>query len=201
VQKVVLVTALAAVSAGCAMFGGGKPSSDWKPLEPSAYYPLAVGNSWTYSANVLGNHAEDTITIVKQDFGWFVDDHKGRLKVDAYGLRDDKRYLIREPLAVGKTWTSIVSVQSVEKAKIVGVDDSITVLAGVFDHCLTVEITNRQDDTHTLVNRTTYAPNVGIVKIQVALDAEGKLTPQSDVELVSYKVAPPPAPAPKEPAK
>jgi hypothetical protein len=195
VQKVVLVTALAAASAGCAMFGGGKPTSNWKPLEPAAYYPLAVGNAWTYSANVLGNHSEETITIVKQDFGWFVDDHKSRLKVDAYGLRDEKRYLIREPLAAGKSWTSIVSVQSVEHAQIVGVDDSITVLAGVFDHCLTVETTNRQDESHTLVNRTTYAPHVGIVKIQVSLDSEGKLTPQTDVELMSYKVAPPAAPA------
>lgn len=192
-QKVVLVTALAAASAGCAMFGGGKPASDWKPLEPAAYYPLAVGNSWTYSANVLGNHSEDTITVVKNDFGWFVDDHKSRLKVDAYGLRDERRYLIREPLAVGKAWTSVVSVQSVEHAKIVGVDDSVTVLAGVFDHCLTVETSNRQDETKTLVNRTTYAPHVGIVRIEVALDAEGKLTPQTDVELVSYKVAPPAA--------
>lgn len=193
-QKLVLVTALAAASAGCAMFGGGKPGSDWKPLEPAAYYPMAVGNSWTYSANVLGNHSETTIAIVKQDFGWFVDDHKGRFKVDAYGLRDEKRYLIRTPLAEGKTWTSVVSVQSVEHAKIVGTDDSVTVLAGVFDHCLTVETTNRQDETKTLVNRTTFAPNVGIVKIQVALDTEGKLVPQSDVELMAFKVQPPAAP-------
>jgi hypothetical protein len=191
VQKVVLVTALAAASAGCAMFGGGKPASEWKPLEPAAYYPLAVGNSWTYSANVLGNHSETTVSIVKQDFGWFVDDHKGRFKVDAYGLRDEKRYLIRSPLAEGKTWTSVVSVQSVEHAKILSTDESVTVLAGVFDHCLTVETTNRQDETKTLVNRTTFAPNVGIVKIQVALDAEGKLVPQTDVELTAYQVQPP----------
>jgi len=33
------------------------------------------------------------------------------------------------------------------------------------------------------------------VKIQVALDTEGKLVPQSDVELMAFKVQPPAAPA------
>ncbi|HEY8209810.1 MAG TPA: hypothetical protein VIG99_20120 [Myxococcaceae bacterium] len=199
-QKVVLVTALAAVSAGCAMFGG-KPGGNWKPLEPAEYYPLAVGNSWTYSANMLGDHSESTVTIVKQDFGWFVDDHKSRFKVDAYGLRDEKRYLIRAPLEVGKAWTSVVSVQSVEHAKIVDTDESVTVLAGVFDHCLTVETSNRQDDTKTLIMRMTFAPHVGIVRIQTTLDAEGKLTPQTSVELTAYRVKPPAAPARPEAAK
>jgi hypothetical protein len=193
VQKVVLVTALAAVSAGCAMFGNAKPS--WKPLEPAEYYPLAVGNSWKYSANMLGDHSEDTITITRSEFGWFVDDHKSRLTVDAYGLRDDKRYLIRTPLEVGKGWTSQVSVQSVERAKIVDTDEAVTVLAGAFDHCLTVETTNRQDDTKTLIMRMTFAPHVGIVRIQTSMDAEGKVTPQASVELMAYQVKPPAAPA------
>ena len=188
-QKVLLGCALAAVSAGCAMLGG-KPKSDYRPPETAVYYPLAVGNSWTYSANVLGNHSDKTITIVKKDFDYFVDDSNGRFKVDAYGLRDDKRYLLREPLEVGKTWTSVISVQSVEHARIVEVDAPCTVLAGAFEHCLTVETTNRLDEQRTLVLRHTFVPYVGLVKIQTALDEAGKVTPQSDVELTGYKVKP-----------
>lgn len=188
-QKVVLVCALAAASAGCATFG--KPKSDFKPLEPAAYYPLAVGNSWTYSANVLGDHSDQTITIIKKDFDYFVDDHKGRFKVDAYGLRDDKRYLLRVPLELGRTWTSVISVQSVEHARVIETDGACTVLAGAFEHCLTVESTNRQDESHTLVMRMTFAPYVGIVKVETAMEADGKVLPQSNVELTGYKVQPP----------
>src|SRR5439155_17920533 len=38
------------------------------------YYPLAVGNSWTYE--VAGKR--ETITIVGRDVPWFLDDHRGR---------------------------------------------------------------------------------------------------------------------------
>jgi hypothetical protein len=194
VTKVVLVSALAAASAGCAMFGG-TPKSTFKPLDVSAYYPLAVGNSWTYSANMLGDKVEKTVSIVKEDFGYFVDDNKGRLKVDAYGLRDDKRYLLRVPLEVGTKWTTIVSVQSKERSQILETDEPCTVPAGAFEHCLTVEHRNRQDETHDLVMRMTFAPHVGIARIQVAMDAGGQLTPQSEMQLVAYRVAPPPPPA------
>jgi hypothetical protein len=199
VRKVVLVCALAAASAGCAMLSG-KPKSDFKPPEPAAYYPLAIGNSWSYSANVLGDHSDQTITIVKRDFDYFVDDHKGRFKIDAYGLRDDKRYLLRVPLEVGRTWTSVISVQSVEHSRIIETDGVCAVLAGTFEHCLTVETTNRQDENHTLVMRMSFAPYVGIVKIQTAMETGGKAVPQSDVELTGYKVKPPEAAAPPAPA-
>lgn len=190
-NKVVVSIALAAC-AGCAGLGG-QVKPPYKPQEVAAYYPLAVGNSWTYAANVLGDRSEQTVSIVKEDFGFFVDDHKGRLKVDAYGLRDDKRYLLREPLEVGKSWTSVVSVQSVERSQIVEVDEPCTVPAGAFEHCLTVENRNRQDEQHTLVMRMTFAPGVGIVRIQTVLDNGGKLVPQSELQLTNYKVQPPKA--------
>jgi hypothetical protein len=194
VNKVVMWIALASC-AGCAALGFGPAKPAYRPPDVTAYYPLAVGNSWTYSASVLGDRAEKTVSIVKQDFGFYVDDQKGRLKWDAYGLRDEKRYLLREPLEVGKTWTSVVSVQSVERSRIVEVDEPCTVPAGAFEHCLTVENSNRQDEHHTLVMRMTFAPGVGIVRIQTVLDNDGKLTPQSELQLVNYKVQPPRPPA------
>ena len=74
-------------------------------------------------------------------------------------------------------------------------DGACTVLAGAFEHCLTVESTNRQDENHTLVMRMTFAPYVGIVKIETAMEADGKVLPQSNVELTGYKVQPPAATA------
>jgi len=191
VNKVASMIALAAC-AGCAGFGFGPAKPAYKLPEVAAYYPLAVGNSWTYSANVLGERTEQKISIVRQDFGFFVDDQKGRLKVDAYGLRDDRRYLLREPLEEGRSWTSVVSAQSVEHSRIVEVDKPCTVPAGAFLHCLTVENRNRQDEHHTMVMRMTFAPEVGIVRVQTTLDNDGKLVPQSELELVSFQVRPKP---------
>jgi hypothetical protein len=191
--------AAAAWSAGCATPGPQKPTK--AALEPSAYYPLAVGNSWTYTANLLGDRTQKTVSITSQEFGYYVDDQNGRLKVDAFGLRDDKRYLLREPLEVGKTWTSVVSVQSVERSRVVEVDELVNVPAGTFEHCVTVENRNFQDKDSSLLLRTTFAPHVGIIRIQTVRETEEKVIPQSEVELVSYKVQPPKDQAPKESAK
>src|SRR5262249_56896056 len=52
--------------------------------DPSIYYPLAVGNSWTYEYNP-GGHRE-TIRIVSPDGPWFVDHHPGPIRVPPAAL-------------------------------------------------------------------------------------------------------------------
>jgi hypothetical protein len=157
--------------------------------EASEYYPLAVGNQWTYEAKVLSQRMTQTVTILKEEDGFFIDSQKGRLKVDAFGLRDDKRYLLREPIEAGRTWTNVVSVSSVEHFKIVSAGELCTVPAGTFERCVMVEIRNRSDEKVTMVNRMTFAPKVGIARIQVAVETAGKIIPQTELWLVSYRVA------------
>jgi len=54
--------------------------------DAARYYPLAVGNSWTYS--LRGSDKRETIQIVGRDGPWFLDDHRGRLRYEADGVRD-----------------------------------------------------------------------------------------------------------------
>ncbi len=87
----------------------------------SDYYPLAVGNRWTYQTSFLGEKRTQEVEVLKQVEGYFEDSQGGQLTVDAFGVRDQKRYLLRAPLEPGRTWTNVVSVSSVEHYKVMAV--------------------------------------------------------------------------------
>jgi hypothetical protein len=177
-----------ASASGCALFGASGGSH--KPLEAAAYYPLAVGNSWTYSAKMLGDESEQTVSILKEEDGFFIGSDRTKLTIDAYGVRDDHRYLLREPLAVGKSWTNVISLDAVEHTKVLSTDEKCVVPAGEFEHCLTIESRNRlKGKEETLVNRMTFAPRVGIARISIVLELKGKEVPQTDIQLKSFKLA------------
>src|SRR5262249_9662020 len=63
------------------------------------YYPLAVGNHWTYSVNFLGDRRERRVEIIGHRDGYYLDNEGGQLTVDGLGVRDQKRYLLRSPSA------------------------------------------------------------------------------------------------------
>ena len=63
--------------------------------DASRYYPLSVGNSWTYEEHTA--RKRETIRIVGQDGAWFFDDHRGRLRYESDGVRDSDRYLLPTP--------------------------------------------------------------------------------------------------------
>ena len=60
--------------------------------------------------------------------------------------------------------------------------------AGVFQDCVQVEARNRVDADTTLVNTFTFAPGVGLVRIQVEAERGGRRIPQTWLELTSYQV-------------
>lgn len=158
------------------------------------FYPLAVGNSWAYQVQQLG--AKDTIEvkILKEDNGVFEDSTGAQLFTDAFGVRDQKRYLLRDPVDVGTEWSNVVSVSSVERYKIVATHISCDAPAGHFEDCAVVESTNRVAEGKALVNELTFAPKVGLVRISTLLLNGDQKIPQSTLELTKYTVAGAPAP-------
>src|SRR5262249_30213838 len=84
------------------------------PSAAEDYYPLAVGNHWTYSVNFLGDRRERRVEIIGHRDGYYLDNEGGQLTVDGLGVRDQKRYLLREPIRSGASWTNVVSASSVE---------------------------------------------------------------------------------------
>ena len=135
---------------------------------------------------------ERTVQILKEEDGFFVDNQGGALGVDATGVRDRKRYLLRDPVEPGRTWSNVVSVSSIERYKILELGPC-QVPAGRFESCVGVEGRNRVDDQTTLVNEMTLAQGVGIVKIETAAEVRGQRIPQSQMLLTRFELQPMPA--------
>lgn len=89
------------------------------PTPVADYYPLQVGNTWTFRVTLLGQTQEQEISIAKVEGGRFTDSLGNVLSIDSFGVRDEKRYLLRTPLEVGTKWNSLVSVSSYERYSII----------------------------------------------------------------------------------
>lgn len=186
----VLFAALAALAAlalsACAK--GATTSEPTPKFRVADYQPLAIGNQWSYAGKMMGQPVQKTVTITGVQEGYFVDDANGRLRVDATGLRDDKRYLLQEPLRRGQTWKSIVSVSSTERYEVVDTGFTINTAAGSFQDCVRVRGTNRIDARREMSTEWTYAPGVGIVRMSFMVKDGERELPQGLIELTAHRV-------------
>ena len=155
--------------------------------DATRFYPLAVGNSWTYGQR--GSDKRETISIVGRDGAWFLDDHRGRLRYEADGVRDSDRYLLRTPLAAGSKWSSVENL-IVQRFEVTTTDGSAVTEAGTFTHCAVVR--NEQvlpKGAGKFVTEWTYAPKVGLVQlITSTIDPKGMQQEQTRLSLVAYHV-------------
>ena len=189
VRSVLLSSLLALVACASAEKAarGSAPKAEG-PGGVARYYPLGVGNEWTYELDARGQKKRDTIKIVQKDGPWFVDDHKGRLRIDGEGLRDADRYLLRGPLETGSKWTAVEDLV-VQKFEIVGSDVSESTPAGTFAHCVTVRNEQPLGQGHgKFITEWTYAPGVGLVKMKTSVDDGGKSVPQMSLSLIEFRV-------------
>ncbi len=161
------------------------PRRAWQAAD---FHPLAIGNRWTYRGTLAGQEVERTVTIRGIEQGFFVDDANGRLKVDADGLRDDKRYLIRNPVARGQKWMAVLSVTSTERYEIVETGLAVDTPKGHFEDCIQVRAINRIDAGRALESDWFYAPGVGIVRMQTRLRDGDRVIPQAHIELADYRI-------------
>ena len=172
----------------CACKSGPQPDGMAASEDANRYYPLAVGNSWTYAFR--GSGKQETIRIIGQDGPWFIDDHRGRLRYEKDGVRDADRYLLRGPLTVGAKWSAVENLV-VQRFEVVSVDANAVTEAGTFTRCVVVR--NQQPlakKGSTFVTEWTYAPRVGMVQLVTStLDAQGRQQEQTRLQLVAYRLA------------
>jgi hypothetical protein len=184
-----LVVALTAVLAGCAH---SAPARVAGPTAVGAYYPLAIGNQWDWEDQSpqlpAGRPATRTVRIVERTAdGFWRDTGRGELKVGTC-LQDRQRSLLCGPIAVGTSWTSILSINSSERYEIVAVSETVETPAGRFSGCVRVRSNTRAAAGTELINEITYAPGVGPVRIEVMTVAKGVASPQLRALLRSYRV-------------
>ncbi len=180
---------LCCLLAACATTSGApKPTAAARAA--AEFYPLEPGTEWTYEVALLGGKQEQQVKLLERDGEGFVRASTGEeLLADDYGVRDRKRYLLRNPVVAGTKWTNVVSVSSIERYEILAVDQPCEAPAGTWEGCVVVESRNRVDESATLVNELTFAPGVGIVQISTVLEHHDQRVPQSTLRLLTF-VAP-----------
>ena len=188
-MRALLAVALAALAAGCAHSSAARTAG---PAEVAAYYPLAVGNQWDWEDQSpqlpAGRPELRTVRIVERTpDGYFRDTGRGELKAGTC-LQDRQRSLLCGPIAVGTSWTSVLSPSSSERYEIVGVGETVETPAGRFTGCVRVRSNTRAAAGTELINEITYAPGVGPVRIEVMTVAKGVASPQLRALLRGYRV-------------
>lgn len=138
------------------------------------FYPLRIGNQWTYEVSGAGLSGQQLIEMTSEENGWFVDSMGARLRIDAFGLRDPDRYLLRAPLEAGTNWSNVESVQSVERHEIIEAGRSCSTPAGVWARCVVVRSTNALTPSRVFVLESTYAEGVGLVSQRTIQQAKGQ---------------------------
>ena len=190
---------LAAGLLGCAHESAPPPASTTAAAaaarmpDSARYFPLAVGNHWTYDATYLGERSTRRVEIVSFRDGSYVDRDGRALRVDQEGIRDQVRYLLHEPLAAGATWTSVVAPGSAEHYRVLSVHAPCEAPAGKFPDCVEVESRTLADPKtpgRLLVNRVTFAAGVGIARVRTALEEGSKSAPTAELVLTAFEVAP-----------
>jgi hypothetical protein len=186
---------LLALALGCA--GAPAQPATAPAAAPDAiapYYPLAVGNSWTFTdespalpAERRGATRQVTILERTKD-GFFKDSERGELRIDGGCLHDRLRRLLCAPVEKGARWSSVVSVSSTERFEIAGVGEKVATPAGTFDGCVRVRATNRAAAGTESVLEITYAPRVGPVRLETFAVVNGQVSPQVRAVLKAYQV-------------
>jgi hypothetical protein len=177
IRAVVLGGLLALGCAGKTAATAAAPSGP-PPEDAAAYYPLLPGWKWAYdvekgSERILAVYAVtekngDTVVIQtgeeRMNYALF---SEGIARRDGLAIGD---YILKSPIRPGADWPIAGG-----RAKIASVGRTVTVAAGTFTNCATVE-ESRTDPLRVI--RTTYAPGVGPVTLeyQVHDAASGQFT-------------------------
>ncbi len=172
--------------AACATSTGSTGAAKTGTHTSSEFFPLKVGVAWEYEATMLGEKRTLPVSILKVVDGVAEDSTGAKLQADAWGVRDDRRYLLRDPIEAGTKWNNVVSPSSVENYQIIASEQPCDAPAGKWEGCVIVESRNRIDQSKTLVNEITLAPGVGIVRMATTLEDEGKRLPQSHLVLLKF---------------
>jgi hypothetical protein len=177
---------LSLVLAGCATESAAVGAPVSAKRSAADYFALTPGTTWSYEVELLGARNQVQVKMVRQNAdGYFEDSTGAAFLVDGYGVRDQKRYLLRNPVEVGTKWTNVVSVSSIESYQVLSAGEGCTTRAGSWSDCVIVESRNRVEEGKVLVNEITLAVGVGIVRLATILELDGKRIPQSHLELTA----------------
>lgn len=171
------------------------PTTESMRLED--YFPLHVGSRWKYKihSHITKRDVFFERKILRQQGRTFFDNANGQYHYDTYGVREGLRYLLKYPLQPGNRWLSVVGVTEVERYSILSTQRTVAVPAGTYSRCIVVSSRKKVGRQDVLESLFYFAPQIGFVKISIALDRNGQRIPQWTYELMSFQTGTTPTPA------
>jgi hypothetical protein len=175
-RTLVVAWLLLAGALGCASTGAGvAPRVPRTGLKAADFYPLAEGWKWAYDLEKDGQkilavyavveHTPDSATVrTGEEHLDYAIAPDGIAQRDTLGVGD---YILKDPIKKDATWPVAGGT-----AKVLSTTEEITTEAGHFYDCAVVE-TTRADPLRVV--RTTFAPDVGAVAIEVQVQDAGKM--------------------------
>jgi hypothetical protein len=163
--------------AGCATSGGAvAPIAPRTNLAAADLYPLDLGWKWAYDLEkdgqtmlamyaVLERSPDTAVVQAGEDRLTYAISPEGIAQKDGPMIGD---FVVRNPIRAGTEWPVAGG-----RARIAALGQSVTVTAGKFDDCVVVE-TTRADPVRSV--RTTFAPGIGPVVIELQIAVGGQLT-------------------------
>jgi len=202
----------------CAVFSswGCAPPHYGQPAPPADYYPMAVGDHWTYrfhpgtkrydvdiTESKVINGATTCAVAIDQDYSYMAVLPTGVYQV-AQGepadpqnavIFDPPQRIYKLPFVVGDSWQTPVLLEPTQpKSGVVQLYgrveafEDVSVPAGKFSNCVRVLIDDPRDSPSD-VTELWFAPGVGIVQTQTYIQRSDSLPPKTyQTQLVSYEL-------------
>jgi hypothetical protein len=137
------------------------------PEDAAAFYPLATGWKWAYRVDRAGDTLLATYAVTERQGDVAVvqaGDERLSYAVLPEGIaRQPGDFIVKNPVHAGTRWNIAGG-----EAKVSAVARTVTVPAGTFPNCATVEEVRRDPER---VVRTVYAPGVGPIQIEVQVQS------------------------------
>jgi hypothetical protein len=177
-QRVATLVGFAlAASAGCGTSGPAPaPAIPRAALAAADLYPLDLGWKWAYDLEkdgqtmlamyaVLERSPDTAVVQAGEDRLMYAISAEGIAQKDGPRVGD---FVVKNPIRAGAEWPVAGG-----RARIAALGQSVTVTAGKFEDCVVVE-TTRADPVRAV--RTTFAPGIGPVVIELQIAVGGELT-------------------------
>lgn len=170
----VLLGVLALGVGGCATTqtpaGGGAP----KGVTAADFYPLDAGWKWAYDLDRQGEHILAVYSVLERTpDSAIVQAGEERLEyaVTAAGIAQKEGvtvgdFVLKNPIALGAEWNVTSG-----KARITSVTETVHSPSGDYTNCVVVEVLRSEP---ARLSRTTFAPGVGPVAIEVQVQSQGR---------------------------
>ncbi len=169
-----VLSVLVPVMAGCASTSPPAAGPVNKARLASDYYPMDAGWKWAYDLERQGEHMLAVYAVLERTpDAVIVQAGTERIEyaVTAQGVAQKEGvsvgdFVLKNPIVLGAEWNVFAG-----KAKITSVTEAVSGPSGEYRDCVVVE-TLRSDPTR--LSRTTYAPGVGPIAIEVQVQSQGR---------------------------